>query len=97
MNFLTNITPDCDCCPWSDSPIVPDIGFLASTDPVAIDQASFDLVNKQLGIKGSMLEHGVEAGADKFRGLRSSTSPEVQLKYGEEIGLGSRKYELITL
>jgi uncharacterized Fe-S center protein len=97
MNFLTDIVPDCDCCPWSDAPIVPDIGFLASTDPVAIDQASFDLVNAQVGASGSMLEHNLEAGGDKFRGLRSNVEPTVQLSYGEEIGLGSRKYELITL
>ncbi len=97
MNFLTDITPDCDCVPWSDAPIVPDIGFLASTDPVAIDQASFDLVNAQVGVAGSMLESNLEAGADKFRGLRSSTEPTVQLSYGEEIGLGSREYQLITL
>jgi len=97
MNFLTNITPDCDCCPWSDAPIVPDIGFLASTDPVAIDQASFDLVNKEAGSSGSMLEHDLERGSDKFRGLRPRTRPTVQLSYGEEIGLGSRRYELISL
>jgi uncharacterized Fe-S center protein len=97
MNFLTNITPDCDCCPWSDAPIVPDIGFLASTDPVAIDQASYDLVNAQAGLHGSMLEENLEEGADKFRGLRSSTEPTIQLSYGEEIGLGSRGYELIAL
>jgi hypothetical protein len=97
MNFLTNITPDCDCCPWSDAPIVPDIGILASTDPVAIDQASYDLVNAQVGLTGSMLENGFEAGTDKFRGLRSITEPTVQLSYGEEIGLGSRSYQLITL
>jgi uncharacterized protein len=97
LNFLTNITPDCDCCPWSDAPIVPDIGFLASTDPVAIDQASYDLVNAQVGITGSMLENNLEAGADKFNGLRSYTEPTVQLRYGEEIGLGSRKYELIRI
>jgi hypothetical protein len=39
INFLMNITPDCDCVTWSDAPIVPDIGILASTDPVAIDCA----------------------------------------------------------
>ena len=33
MNFLTHITPDCDCVPWSDAPVVPDIGILASTRP----------------------------------------------------------------
>lgn len=97
INFLINITPDCDCCPWSDAPIVPDIGFLASTDPVAIDQASYDLVNAQVGLSGSMLENNVEEGKDKFRGLRPFTEPTVQLSYGEEIGLGTRKYELVTI
>lgn len=96
ISFLTNITPDCDCCPWSDAPIVPDIGFLASTDPVAIDQASYDLVNAQFGLSASMLESSLEVGMDKFRGLRAFTDPSVQLSYGEEIGLGSRKYELVT-
>ncbi len=97
ISFLTNITPDCDCSPWSDASIVPDIGFLASTDPVDIDQASIDLVNAQVGLSGSMLENNVEEGEDKFRGLRSFTEPTVQLSYVKEIGLGSRKYELVTL
>lgn len=97
INFLVNITPDCDCVPWSDMPIVPDIGFLASTDPVAIDQASFDLVNKQLGFSGTLLSCNHETGADKFHGLRSHVDGSVQLRYGEEIGMGSRNYELIMV
>jgi len=52
LNFLLQITPDCDCVPWSDAPIVPDVGILASTDPVAIDAASLDLVNQQQGLPG---------------------------------------------
>ncbi|MHC1714830.1 MAG: DUF362 domain-containing protein [Acidaminococcaceae bacterium] len=97
INFLVNITPDCDCVPWSDAPIVPDIGFLASDDPVAIDQASYDLVNKQLGFSDSLLCCNCEVGADKFHGLRSHVDGTIQLKYGEEIGMGSRDYELIVL
>lgn len=97
MNFLLNITPDCDCVPWSDAPIVPDIGFLASTDPVALDQASFDLVNKQMGLSDSLLKHNCREGEDKFQGLRSYVDGTIQLSYGEEIGMGSRKYELIVL
>lgn len=97
INFLLNITPDCDCAPWSDAPIVPDIGFLASIDPVAIDQASFDLVNKQLGFSNTLLSANWEAGADKFHGLRSHVDGTVQLRYGEEIGMGSREYHLIEI
>ncbi|WP_371366598.1 NAD(P)H-quinone oxidoreductase subunit I, chloroplastic [Sporomusa rhizae] len=97
INFLLNITPDCDCVPWSDAPIVPDIGFLASTDPVAIDQASYDLVNNQLGFSASLLSCNHETGADKFQGLRSYIDGTIQLQYGEEIGMGSRDYELVVL
>ena len=97
INFLLNITPDCDCASWSDAPIVPDIGFLASTDPVAIDQASYDLVNKQFGFSASLLDRNFEAGADKFHGLRPHIDATVQMRHGEEIGMGSRDYELIVL
>ena len=97
MNFLINITPDCDCLPWSDAPIVPDIGFLASSDPVAIDAASFDLVNKQAGIRGSALAVNLNEGEDKFQGLRERTDGFKQIRYGEEIGLGTSSYRLIEL
>ncbi len=83
LNFLLNITPDCDCVPWSDASIVPDIGILASTDPVAIDKASLDLINK--------------GGADKFKTLRKETLGEIQINYGDEIGLGNKEYELIEI
>ena len=97
FNFLTNITPDCDCVPWSDYPIVPDIGILASRDPVAIDAASYDLVNEQMGFKDSILEKNFEKGADKFRGVWSEVDSRYQLVYAEEIGLGSREYHLIKI
>ncbi len=97
MNFLTHITPDCDCVPWSDATIVPDIGILASRDPVAIDAASFDLVNSQHGNSGSLLMHNHGKGADKFKGLRANTDAYRQIMYGEETGLGSSAYELILL
>lgn len=97
FNFLINITPDCDCVPWSDAPIVPDIGILASTDPVAIDAASYDLVNEQNGIKGSFLEKNFEKGEDKFRGMWDGVDGTKQLEYAEKMGIGNRKYNLIQL
>ncbi|HMK16228.1 MAG TPA: DUF362 domain-containing protein, partial [Methanomicrobiales archaeon] len=66
-NFLLGITPDCDCVPWSDAPLVPDIGILASRDPVAIDAASLDLVNRQPGFRDSLLRTHLGPGEDKFR------------------------------
>ncbi|MCQ8893645.1 MAG: DUF362 domain-containing protein [Methanolinea sp.] len=97
MNFLLQITPDCDCVPWSDASIVPDIGILASTDPVAIDAASFDLVNREEGRPDSFLQGNYQRGEDKFRGMRKKTDGYRQIRYGEECGLGSSGYELITL
>lgn len=97
LNFLVDITPDCDCCPWSDSRIVPDIGILASTDPVAIDAASFELVNARPGIRGSRLLGNYAPGEDKFKGVAPYTDGMRQVRYGEEIGLGTADYELITI
>ncbi len=98
INFVMNVTPLCDCVPWSDAPIVPDIGILASYDPIAIDQASFDLVNKQEGNPFSKIgdtKTGLKSGEDKFKAMHPDTMGEIQLVYGEELGMGSREYELI--
>jgi len=97
INFLINITPDCDCVPWSDYPIVPDIGFLASMDPVALDQASYDLVNQQEGFANSLLTSNHACGADKFHGIREHVTGTLQLSYAEKIGMGSTAYDLIEL
>lgn len=78
ISFAFNITKGCDCEGHAMKPVVKDLGVLASLDPVAIDQASLDLVDK-------------ENGRTVFGRGRYT------LEYGEQIGLGSRKYELITL
>jgi uncharacterized Fe-S center protein len=97
MNFLIRITPDCDCFPFSDAPIVPDIGILASRDPVAIDAASFDLVNQQQGYADSLLTKHHHRGEDKFAGVHANTDGVRQIRYAEEIGLGNAQYELIPM
>lgn len=94
MNFLIRVTPDCDCVAWSDASIVPDIGILSSRDPVAIDAASLDLVNTQLGLTGSRLTSGFKPGDDKFKALRPQTSGRRQIAYAEEMGLGTSDYHL---
>lgn len=97
MNFLIRITPDCDCFPFSDTPIVADIGILASKDPVAIDAASFDLVNQQTGFTDSLLTAHHHKGEDKFKGVHAQTDGYRQLKYAEEIGMGTTRYDLIGI
>jgi len=97
LNFLTQISPACDCYGFSDTPIVNDVGILASEDPVAIDQASVDLVNQQSGNRASKLPKNWENGEDKFRALYPEVDWSIQLSYAEEIGLGTKQYELIRI
>lgn len=83
INFLVNVTKDCDCMSKDQPVVVEDIGILGSLDPVAIDQASADLVNEKSG------KDILRAGYDM--------DWSIQLEHGVEIGLGSRDYELIKL
>ncbi|MEW5913087.1 MAG: DUF362 domain-containing protein [Thermodesulfobacteriota bacterium] len=96
-NFLTQISPACDCYPFQDAPIVGDLGIVASTDPVAIDQASADLVNQAAGNPHSCLKAAHAPGADKFRDVYPKIDWQVQLDYAAQIGLGSREYELVRV
>lgn len=94
ITFLNNVSPHCDCFGWSDAPLVKDIGILASRDPVAIDQACIDLVNREKALPNTKL-NGKIGSQDKFRSLYPDIDWQRQLAYAEEIGLGTRKYELI--
>ncbi|MEW6721039.1 MAG: DUF362 domain-containing protein [Thermodesulfobacteriota bacterium] len=84
VNFVTQISPYCDCYGFNDRPIAPDVGILASADPVALDQACADLVIQAMG-------------SDPFRKTHPTVDWTVQLSYAEEVGLGTREYGLKTL
>ncbi len=94
INFVMQVSPACDCYGHNDMPIVADIGILASTDPVALDQACADLVIAAPGMPGSALGAEIGAGCDKFKVLYPEVDWQPQLAYAEEIGLGSRSYDL---
>jgi len=97
INFINRVTPGCDCYGFSDASIVPDIGILASTDPVAIDQAAMDLVNQAVRLSNSVLPETIKPGEDKFRAIYPYIDSTIQLQYGEKIGLGTRQYSLIRV
>jgi hypothetical protein len=97
MNFITDVSPLCDCVPFSDRAIVPNLGILASADPIAIDQAAVDLINAAPGNPLSKLEGAMQPGEDKFRALFPQIDWEHQLAYGEELDLGKRTYTLERL
>ena len=94
VNFITDVSPACDCLSVSDASIVRNIGIVASLDPVAIDQASVDLVNCEAALPGSCLEAGLEPGADKFKALYPKVDWGYQLEYAQGLKLGSREYVL---
>lgn len=94
INFIMDVSPNCDCHGENDAPIVPNIGVLASFDPVAIDQASADFVNQAPILSTSMLK---ETKQDKFDTIHPTTKWTVGLQYAEEIGLGKREYQLISI
>ncbi|MBT8350087.1 MAG: DUF362 domain-containing protein [Deltaproteobacteria bacterium] len=94
VNFITDVSPACDCYDYNDAPIVKDIGILASSDPVAIDQASVDLVNGEPGLSGTRLKAKTDSGTDKFRAIYPNVDWKIQLDYAQSIGLGSCEYEL---
>jgi len=97
INFLMDISPNCDCWDFNDSAIVPNIGILASCDPVAIDKASVDLVNQSPTNKYSMLGKHQHQEKDKFTEIFPSTDWKICIDYAEKIGLGTQQYELITV
>lgn len=102
FNLIIDVDWLCDCehlqQGWSDVPIVPDIGITASDDPVAIDQASTDLVNQSQGIPGSKAEEmgALKPGVDKFK-LINGVSPLLHLEASEKLGVGTRNYDLIKM
>jgi uncharacterized Fe-S center protein len=97
INFITDVSPACDCYAANDAPIVKNIGVVASTDPIALDQACVDLVNAEPGLANSQLKESIEPGGDKFKTLYPKVDWSIQLAYGEQLGLGSREYELVRL
>ncbi|MEJ2201637.1 MAG: DUF362 domain-containing protein [Desulfuromonadaceae bacterium] len=97
VNFVTQVSPACDCYGHSDAAIVPDLGILASTDPVALDQACVDLVNQAQGLPDTALSSGHEPGGDKFRGVHPEIDWTITLAHAEKIGIGTRRYVLTRL
>ncbi|HVN97660.1 MAG TPA: DUF362 domain-containing protein [Syntrophorhabdaceae bacterium] len=97
LNFVLQVSPACDCYPSNDTPIVPDIGILASDDPVAIDQAACDLVNNEESLPDTALKRRLGKGEDKWRALYPAIDWSIQLNHAATLGLGERAYTLIKV
>lgn len=84
INVMNRISIDCDCDGYPEEPDIHDIGILASTDPVALDQACIDLVWEAEGNESLL------ARINELDGLHT-------LEHAAEIGLGSRIYTLVDI
>lgn len=86
INVMVNMSVDCDCCAKAEDPAIADIGILASTDPVALDQACLDFVyaSDDPG-KPHLLER-----IESRNGVHT-------VEAATELGIGERTYELIEL
>ena len=84
INVMANMSVDCDCCKIAEDPCLKDMGILISLDPVAIDQACIDIVL-----------NSNDKGKDHFMERVNSRNGLHTIEKAEELGIGSRNYELI--
>ena len=84
INVMNRLSVDCDCDGHPAEPDIHDIGILASSDPVALDQACVDLIYQA---------EGNESLVERMESLHAVHT----LEHAEEIGLGRRTYELVNI
>lgn len=97
ISLVLDVSPYCDCHSENDVPIVPDIGMLASFDPVALDMACADLVNAAPINPGSRLAEQDHIHNDHFKDNHPETDWISCLNRAEELGIGEKNYDLIKL
>ncbi|MBO4972011.1 MAG: DUF362 domain-containing protein [Clostridia bacterium] len=86
INVMKNLSVDCDCCAVAEDPCMKDVGILASTDPIAIDQACIDLVYASK-----------DRGRDHLVKRIESRNGIHTIEAAADLGYGSREYELIEI
>jgi len=95
INFVMDVSPYCDCWNYNDIPIIPDLGILASFDPVALDLASVDLVNKSQVNPASAIGNLKGNNNDLFNLVFPNIDWRIGIDYAEKIGLGTKDYEIV--
>ena len=102
ISLIVDVSPHCDCHSENDAPLIPNIGMLASFDPLALDQACVDLCNAATPFKNSQVGDNMAKPEffnhhDLFKNSRPETDYKACLEHSEKIGVGTRNYELVTL
>ncbi len=97
ISLVIDVSPYCDCHAENDAPIVPDVGMFASFDPVALDIACADAVNRQPAVADSLLGESDHHGHDHFSNVSPETNWEVAIDHAVKLGLGNKEYEIIEV
>lgn len=97
INLVIDVSPYCDCHAENDATIVPDVGFFASFDPVALDIACADAVNAQPVISNTCLSEADHEGHDHFGAMFPTTDWRTCIEHAKKIGLGTDEYELVVV
>ncbi len=94
LNFAINITPDCDCWPASDVPIVEDVGIFGSYSPLSLERATLEMVSKSRANERSSFKDKIMNGPNVFQEIREHIPSDRLLEYSRELGLED-EYRLI--
>ena len=86
VTMVCNLSVDCDCCAVAEDPCMKDIGILSSLDPVALDRACMDLIEKS-----------DDPGRDHFLERVNSRHGTLTIDAAAELGYGTKEYELIEV
>lgn len=86
INVVNNLSVDCDCSSHPEEPCMKDIGILASLDPVALDEACLDLIYQSN-----------DSGRDHLVERIERQNGRYIIPYAEQIGVGCKEYELVSL
>lgn len=97
VSLVVDVSPNCDCHSENDAPIVPNVGMFASFDPVALDMACVDAVNRQPVLAGSFLSEQEHHSHDHFINTHPDTNWETCIDHAVKLGLGNKEYNLITI
>jgi uncharacterized Fe-S center protein len=96
---ISDVSPFCDCHAENDTPVIPDVGILASFDPVALDKACVDLVLGQKPLPGCRLYDPVckSIEGDLLRRNQPTTNWASTFDHAERMGFGNVGYELVDI
>ncbi len=97
VSLVIDVSPNCDCHAENDVPIVPNIGMFASFDPVALDMACADAVNRQPVMAGSFLSEQEHHHHDHFTDTHPETNWKSCIDHAVKLGLGNKEYNLIEI